>query len=180
MKFHLTTRRIACRSKRHEEWRMANPSPGGIVRWGIPRQIHIGEFRIGCIFVKVYIYIIFGVWKIFESCFEGILNADWIWKLIFFLGRLYQRILNWKFWRIVNLKGSSFWIFIKLPSIFQGRNVSWNFWIEVCRTVLKVIPRIARDWNCSEEYFRSYYPILCIEKFLDRYLVNNFFFDIVS
>lgn len=98
----------------------------------------------------------------------------------FFLGRLYQRILNWKFWRIVNLKGSSFWIFIKLPSIFQGKNVSWNFWIEVCRTVLKVIPRIARDWNCSEEYFRSYYPILCIEKFLDRYLVNNFFFDIVS
>lgn len=34
--------------------------------------------------MKVYIYIIFGVWKIFENCFEGILNADWIWKLIFF------------------------------------------------------------------------------------------------
>lgn len=179
MKFHLTTRRIACRSKRHEEWRMANPSPGGIVRWGIPRQIHIGEFRIGCIFVKVYIYYIWGLenfWKLFRRNFERGLDLE----IDFFLGRLYQRILNWKFWRIVNLKGSSFWIFIKLPSIFQGRNVSWNFWIEVCRTVLKVIPRIARDWNCSEEYFRSYYPILCIEKFLDRYLVNNFFFDIVS
>lgn len=121
--------------------------------------------------IYTYIYYIWG-----RLGFEGILNADWIWKLIFFfffLGRLYQRILNWKFWRIVNLKESIF--FITLPSIFQGKNVSWNFRIEVCRTVLKVIPRIARDWRIvPKNIFDRYYPILYIEKFLDRYLVNNF------
>lgn len=40
------------------EWRIQ--ARGDCSMGDLPRQIHIGEFRIGCIFVKVYIYIIFG------------------------------------------------------------------------------------------------------------------------
>lgn len=73
------------------EWRIQAPgglfdggSPSSDPYWRISDRMYIRE--------GIYIYYIWG-----RLGFEGILNADWIWKLIFFfffLGRLYQRILN--------------------------------------------------------------------------------------
>lgn len=70
-----TTRRMENgESKPRGDCSMGDPSSDPY--WRISDRMYIRE--------GIYVYIIFGVWKIFESCFEGILNADWIWKLIFF------------------------------------------------------------------------------------------------
>lgn len=111
----------------------------------LPRQIHIGEFRIGCIFVKVYIYILYLGKVGFRRNFECGLDLE-IDFFLFFFRKIVSKNFELKVLENCEFEREYFfWIFITLPSIFQGKNVSWNFRIEVCRTVLNVIPRIARD-----------------------------------
>lgn len=50
----------------------------------LPRQIHIGEFRIGCIFVKVYIYILYLGKVGFRRNFECGLDLEIDFFLFFF------------------------------------------------------------------------------------------------